>query len=561
MEDFTKQDLSHLSQQGREVTGSENHNTHNNSHPTPGNVVHDARNGAQQTHSENQHVGHAPHHNMQAHHNMSTQQPDQQQSRPVVKDDEFLIERTQDGGLAIYGAQPENNPQDYSGPGVVIRPEDGPQNEQPKFVGPGVNPDTASHLDKYMQEMDETIQHQKEKARENGYEGEEPPSEEDIQRARGVNGETESVDPEREAIDSEKKFEEVAVVTIDKIGMGRVINFTEEEHAKLEKVNKIRVEEVETVRLASIKTKKATNKNVNTIIKRKPVLFTTPIILPGSYYTAIMKGISPYELLALMNRSEDMVEDTQTKWSTIYDKIHSTSIGYMTFNEFLKKTVATDYNNFIYGLLCSTYPDNDKIPLKCQNPKCNHEYDFQYEVRKLLRVEKMNDDLKKRVAQIVDASHTEESAKRLQQQSLAESTDVFELPISKYVVELYSQSVHDLINTSIKGLETNDDKRYNTAAVLSTSVRAMYVEDPEEPDTYIEYNEPLDITKLIYSLMTKDLMILTRKIEKLVDDCNFEYGLMNVTCPKCKRYEKTVEFNIETILFYRYQQEMSTQIV
>lgn len=430
-------------------------------------------------------------------------------------------------------------------PGGLVIPNTPTQEQLPPAANE-LNKDTLDSISEYMAEAEEDLKYV-EKLQE----------EAEAKKAEEAAKE-EEIDPEERAKELEEKYEK-AIVIIDKSGMGTV-NFTDEEREKLEKVKKIRLEEVETVKVKKFKSKKAKKGSLDHVLKRQPSIHTTPIVATASGYTASIKGASSYELISLMGSSENALIDTETKWSIIHSKIAQTSLGAMSFDEFLKATAAIDYNTFIYGLICATYPDDDKLPLTCVNEQCGKPFEHSYSVRSLLRAEKMSEKLGASIAKIIDGSHTEEGAKQVHDESAVSAIETVELPISGYVFDIYVQSAHDLLYTSIKGLNENNDPKLNQASVLSTVVKTAYIPDPENPGEAWEYTDAIDITKIIFSLSDKDILILSKKSELILDDLAFEFGLMNVTCPHCGHYREEVPFDIESILFYRYQQAMNTEV-
>lgn len=467
--------------------------------------------------------------------------PNPAQMRPVLppKDDDFVIP----------------GPDDILGMIVNNEEIDKEQKKVPPTADQ-INPDTMENIKQYMQEMDVMIEQAKQQSEEKKQELESQKEEEPEDEDEGFR------DPEEVAKELEEKYNE-AVVIIDKLGMGSVINFTPEEREKLEHVKKIRLEEVETVNIKAFKTKKSKRNSLDKILKRQPILHSTPIVLPASGYTAVVRGCSTYELISLMSSTENPLIDAETKWSLIHSKLEDTSLGKMNFNDFLRATAAVDYNMFIYGILCATYPDDDKIPLKCQAPNCGKEFEHKYSVKSLIRAEKMSDKLKEMVANVIDHSHTEEMAKKVHEESPVNQVKAIKLPVSGIVMDLYVQSAYDLIYNSIKALQENKEEKYNQASVLSTVVKTAYVPDPDsdpnDPE-YFEFSDAMDITKIIFSLTDKDILVLSKQSEVIFDDLTFEFGLMNVKCPHCGHYRETVPFDIESILFYRYQQAMNTTV-
>lgn len=447
----------------------------------------------------------------------------------------------------------ENNIKEeiYDGPGLVINHDDIVEKEDKKvYNGNGVTPDVQSHIDDYLAEMDEEIADLKEQHDEIKEELEE--AEEDIDEE----SEDEEVGMTKDEFD--EKYNE-AVVIIDKTGFGGVINFTEDEREKLEKSKKIKLEEIETVELSTIKTKKMKKKSeFDKIIKRVTNIHTTNIVLPISGYTATMRGCSAYELISLIDGNNNALLDAQQKWSLIHSKIESTSIGDLSFNDFLLNTASGDYNIFIYGLLCSTYPDDDTIPLTCEH--CKKEFEHKYSVKSLIRVEAMKDRLKDAIMETVDASISTESAKQVHENAPISQVKRVKLPNSGIIAEVYVQSAYDLINKSIKELADNKDPKYNQASILSTLVRSFFIPDPDEEGSYYEVDGAMDIAKTLYTLSEIDVMIIRKFGDNILSDLSMEFGLMDITCPACKHFTPTLEMDLESILFYRYRQAMTSKI-
>lgn len=372
------------------------------------------------------------------------------------------------------------------------------------------------------------------------------------------NKEESIVDPTLDKESFKKKYEE-AVVVIDKTGIGKVINFTDEERKKLEKVKKIKLEEVETVELGTLKRKKAKKGSAEKILKKVASVRTTLITLPISGFTAVMKGCSTFELLGLVAGRDANVTSLIAKWTLIHSKVEETSIGKMDFNTFLNSVSQMEYDMFVYGILCATYPEVDTFPLECE--KCHRDIEHKYTVRNLLRVEEMSERLMEAIKNTVDNSYTEESAKKCFDNSLLNTTETIKLPNSEYVCDISVQTAYSFIYDSINAIEKLDAK-YNQSAMLASSVLTLLVPDPDSPGEYFEMDDTEDIIKMIYSLNNLDISVLGTKIGKLIEGMNFSFGLMDVNCdnPKCNNHINTVPVDLDSILFLKYQQAMNTTI-
>lgn len=438
--------------------------------------------------------------------------------------------------------------EEYTGPGLVINADEykeEAEEEIPRYTG--VTPKTEEYLKKYLQEMDADIAEAKQIA--------------EARKLEEENEEDELSDEDNEMTSDEfnEKYNE-AVVIIDKTNFGRVINFSKEEHDKLEKANKIKLEEIENISLETIKTKKIKKKaDFNKIIKKVTNITTTNVVLPISGYVAEMGGCSAYELISLLGTTNDNpMLSAQNRWSIIHDKVVSSSIGKMDFNDFLLNTAASDYETLIYGILCSTYPEDGTITITCD--KCKKKYEHPYSVKSLIRAELMEDKLKDTFVEIVDNSLVETDAKHIHENSIMKQVKRIKLPVSGVIAEIYVQSAYDLLNKSVKSLNENKDSKYNDTAVISTLVNTLYIPDMDEPGSYFEIDDALEISKAIYSMNEKDIMIIRSIGEELMKDMSVEFGLMNITCPYCKKYTASMPVDVENILFFRYQKALNTTI-
>lgn len=456
---------------------------------------------------------------------------------------------------------------EYDGPGLVID-KSKPKEEKPNPLDfTKMDPDAKDHVMEYISDMDKEIAENEEDLGEymkEFYKKKEEKEKElngdfddDVDEDDEDDEDDDMVDKDTDPKEFMNKYNE-AIVVIDKTGMGSVINFTDAEREKLEKVKKIKIEEVETVELKQIKTKRAKKGRAKKIINKVNQTRHTPVVLPISGFTATVSGCSTYELLTLITDDGNPVELQRSKWSLIYSKIVDTSIGKMSFDEFLNNVAQMEYDVLVYGILCASYPEKDKFPLRC--PKCGTQFEHEYDIRTLLRAENMSEKLMETVAHVVDCSVREEDAKECHEESLLNQDLVIKLPESGYIFNLGVQTAHDFIENSVDAIDRLDQK-YSQSAIIGSAVRRIFIEDPEDGE-YFEIDDTEDIIETIYSLQNTDLVVLGKKIGELVDGMSFEFGLMNVDCTnnKCRQHTNAVPIEIDTILFHKYRQVMNTNI-
>lgn len=367
------------------------------------------------------------------------------------------------------------------------------------------------------------------------------------------------VDNSESMSDFRKRYDE-AVVVIDKTGMGQVVNFTEEERAKLQKVKSIKLKEIETVELKTIKTKKAKVGVADKILEKRNSVRNTTVVLPVSGLTVVLKGCSTFELMGLITGEEFGVMSLTAKWTLLHSKVENTSIGKLDFNTFLNSVASMEYDMLVYGVLCATFPDEDIFPLTC--PKCKSEIEHKYLMRSLLRAEEMSDQLKNKIKEVADASYTENMAKECFDNSLLNTEKTIKLPASEFLCTIGIQNAYSFIYDSVQAIDKLDTK-YSQSAILTSAIPKMFIPNPDDNgETYLEIDDTEDKIKFVYSLDSKDIAILSNKIAELSEGMQFKFGLMDINCPnvKCKNHVNSIEVELDTILFHKYQQAMNTTI-
>lgn len=411
-------------------------------------------------------------------------------------------------------------------------------------------------VENLMGELDESIEIAKQIA-------EEKAAEEEAKKA-----EQEAAEEDEDEFDEDKYNK--AIVIIDKLGMGTV-NFTDEERAKMEKVKKIEVQEVEVLSLETLKVKRNKNQSIDKVLQaKKNVGGTSNIVLVGSGYTAVMGKCSLFELSNLFLDKENLVETQLSKWGFIYSKLISSSVKFKSFDDFIKSTAVSDYSTFIFGILCASYPDVDEIGLKCTDTNCigkltrdgketkTKDYEFKYDIRSIIRAERMSEGLLEKVQTVIDNSYVEATAIETHKNAPVSIVKRYKLPESGYIIDAGVESVHDFIYNAARVSDSLEDEKYRQTLTTSTMIRKLYI--PDDEDGYYEFEDKLDIAKALYELYGEsDIKALIKQNAELSKDLTIEYGFANVTCPYCKNVTPFVPVDPDDILFHKYRQATMTE--
>lgn len=380
---------------------------------------------------------------------------------------------------------------------------------------------------------------------------------------------------EEEAAEAEKKYKE-AVVIIDKSGMGDIINFTDEEKAKLEKVNVIKLKEVEYREMPVVKTKKVRNKSVKQILTKTIAPYTTNIVAPIAGFTATMSACSAYELIELL--TAEQLYDTsaaglEAKWQIIYNHVESTSIGKMSFDQFLHSVSSLDYKSFVFGILASTYGSREQTmnitcfrhcgPLDKKGKPTDFTHDLTFNIKELLRPERFSELLTNLFTGAVDNALTKEDAIKFRDENspVVLTKNIYDETTGAWF-QLQIPSVHDLIEKIYPKLEQlahDQEKIQGQLGILASNVRKILVPDIEADDgSFYELTSMSEIIDCLYTLPKVSFETVSLQIEGLTDGLEMDYGFMNVRCPNCGHVTPFVPVDLDAMLFILAEQERST---
>lgn len=455
----------------------------------------------------------------------------------IISDDEF------DSAVDAHDTA------DYEGPGMIIDTPQ-PKEDTAYKVGPMANKDRVEGVQNTLSELDEQIKAEHEKFMEITKGGKEIP-----------------------AVASDKMAtpEEVTVI-IDKSGMGDII-FTEEEQKRIEKAKRIKLVEVSEKKLQTLKIKKKLSAEDDfKVIKKSFDKSLSPVIALASGYTCRMGNISAIEAIKLTQApGTDTANSVLEKWSLIYDKLKQVSIGdFETFDDFLANTAFSDYNNFIYGLLCSSYPEEDAITFTCKTESCvkNKVADFEikYKNKQLIRTDLVTEEQSQAMSEIINSAAILDKAKEVHAKAPINQT--YRLAFdddSGIIIDFGFLTAKDTIERLYNKLDPSLLTEENQASiVVAHSVQAIYVPDydAEDSDDY-EYYEITDLNKIVQTLNSmneyQNRLILSY-LERLNGRYSISFGFSHVVCPTCKHDYGEYNMDLDRIVFLRVQQRLNTQI-
>ena len=360
------------------------------------------------------------------------------------------------------------------------------------------------------------------------------------------------------------------VVVIEKSGDGK-IEFTEDEKAKLQESSIIHLKEVEEVEIPVFKTVKIVDDDkLDSILESVTEPFTATVALPFSGYSATFKSLSPGDIIDILYpASKDEIEQMKFKWTKIYKAIVNTSIGNLTYDQFIHHTASLDMEMCIFAILVATYGNEEHIiELTCYDDKhvdptkkpededYNPGYEFSVKsmYNELLRYDDFSDKLMEIFTDIADNSHILEDAKNYhQKKSLLMQVKHYKLPGDMYI-SLQIESIYDTVYRNAKSVMAMVTANANNAMYTTP---ARYIKDiifTMKNGDKAKVESITGIVKILRTLPSDTLVEIIELSEKLVEGMEIKFGLKGISCPDCGRTFDFIRINLENELFTRVNQ-------
>ena len=482
--------------------------------------------------------------------NMTTENDSEDKEGLILDDDDDVIEEAPP-------ATEENTNEEsqaYDGPGAVVDklPGENSNGREGIPIGPMANKDTRNAVESTLRDLDEQIiaEHKRFLELTDGGKRTTPPPKQDA---------------------SGKPVTEDVTILIDKLGLGELA-FTEDEKKRIEKAKKIKLVEVTNKELQTVKiAKKFDREKQKTFIQRSFNRALSPVLALSSGYTGKMKNVSAVEAIQMMQRpGQDSASTLIEKWSLIYSKLTDLSCGpFESFDDFIAHTAYNDYNNFIFSILCSSYPEEDSISFTCDRENCGKRFEIKYKNKDLIRNDLITPDQATAISSLISAASNAdiETGKELLKLSPVGAVDRFLLDEeSGFIVDAYVPSVKEQCEKILPAITRDmaqESKRpvvllaHNISAILMPADSEV---DGVEEGEYILVDEFEDIVEVLSQMNEGQLATISNRINKLMEPYTINYGIKEVICPHCKHNYGQLTTPLEDLLFQRVQARMTTEI-
>ena len=459
--------------------------------------------------------------------------------KPPVKapvDDGLILEEEPEETVA----EPE-----YEGPGIVMSKEEYEKSQANKSATgmkvSEIKEETMDSIKSYMKDQDAEIKALKQKR--------------DEMEAKGV-------------VPATRSPQNIVNIYIDKAQVGN-ISLTPEQQKKVEMANKIVVTETTELNFKTIKIKRddadkgMDRKRKDTIIKRAFDRTLAPFIALGSGYLGKMGNCSVAEIMKLGRQIDSgrNLKSELERWSLLYDKMKYCSIGkFESFDDFLKNTAYTDYDNLQFALIVASFPTDTTLQFTC--PRCNNVFNVTIPNKDLLRTDLVDPEIAQTVQDIFNADTFIERAKEVHEKALFNQVKRISANEKDNLIllDLYLPSAYDAIHRTYEQLTNprKDDEDYSSYVDLVRMIKSVFIADTEEigedgEPVYYRFDDVNDIFDIVSNFTEDQINKIGQFLQNSYVAHQYYYGIKEVVCTNeaCKHNLGEYPMSMDTLLFHK----------
>lgn len=326
-------------------------------------------------------------------------------------------------------------------------------------------------------------------------------------------------------------------------------------NAKVIKVNEVELKDVptKTTRLVDIA-------KYRMLSKRRPDTKTAEVterVLINSGFVVTLKAATSLELATIFSSPTSMNVDWEKAYIFCYEHTVGTSLGKLSYNEFLVRVLPVDIETILFGIYEISETDTRKISIKCgrDDGGCGESYEVEATISKLPNYSTLDEVSKERIKKIISIKNSPDETRRFIDNS--PSTFVKYIKCGDKTIAVRNTTGAMLLERT----DRIDDLSATYGGIVAVLV--MYVES-----IIITYKEREDTEPVNYLIDTLD--IICEELRKLTDeeivvikdiilDTIQDYPTIDFSikgpciCPHCGNIKEAIPCTISELVFQKVQ--------
>lgn len=283
-------------------------------------------------------------------------------------------------------------------------------------------------------------------------------------------------------------------------------------------------------------------------INSKPTFET---VCNQSGYTAYMESLKYSDLQSLEQSVESFYANRQRLYSTIYGRINNTSIGRLTYEQFLKSTSLYDVPSLLYGIYCQTFKTEAEFTITCNS--CNKEMKVNVPSKALISVK--DEEAYNNINEIMGQFSDPDSAV---QAAIVNKRTKICLPYSKMIVEVKIPSLYKYLNI-IGSVKPDKFDEMQSVLGMMVFIDKLYALDykaliKDGKAKYYEIKTVKEIADVVSNLELTDASVLQTKLREETEKYAITYRIKGMECRHCHKHIEDIPIDMEEITFFRIEQ-------
>lgn len=384
--------------------------------------------------------------------------------------------------------------------------------------------------------------------------------------------------------------EKMVQMIIDKTGLGKAIELTDDEEKEInisKRVNIVAVEDKKIGMITSDRSFDETQSFADNISAFQYSVSRTHMNFPLSGFSADLSGLSIGEIIdiSLPVSQEDReyenfnVDKILRGLSVVYNHLINITTGkFKSFEDFLRKFAWADYEIAVYALLISTEEDTSTVELDCRNPNCGKGYEYVYPTRSLINIDKASTGYLK----LLDKLASSNGATPIDTLRTAPVRTVKKFKISeRCIVEIGPINAYDYVyeylprgaqvlkyreelrskmenNESIMGEDITRNEREESALSLISAIRGFDIKDADGKWTEVHGVNNI-LTVIMDFINGNEFNMITGLALKAMSEYEISFSIKGARCPYCNQETNEIEVTPTTVLFLLRQRTRSIE--
>lgn len=324
------------------------------------------------------------------------------------------------------------------------------------------------------------------------------------------------------------------------------------EKQKVQAAKIIKLNEVQTIDVPTAITTIDNITDYRKIVPKKVTGEYVEVPLPNSGYIATMAGAGSLAMATIV-ADQNNGADVRRQYQFCFDNLVTTSIGQMSYNDFILKTSPTDLPALIGGIYRASMPEENEIMLTCGNPKCRKDYKIKYRTTEITDVDAFDDETKVQINDIIESSDVIGDAKEAQANSPVMTAKTYMLDDDTYITIKIPDGQMTIERSTV--VEQVGEVYGDIVAFLFNFVkelkRKLVPAGFTEPQ-WFSITDPAIIAEELYNMDDTSVSLLMDGVGSLKVYDEFKYAFKGpIICPHCGRKEDKIPCDINDLVFLR----------